>query len=83
MQACAENGTHYCDLTGEGLFVRRIADEFHDKAKANNARLVVSCGYDSVPGEVLSLLAAHHMREHHNKKLGETTVIVGDSTLPI
>lgn len=78
VQACVENGTHYCDLTGEALFIRRMMEEFHDEARAKNVKIVHSCGFDSVPGDVLTLMAAHHMKQHHNKTLGETTVIVGD-----
>ncbi len=50
--ACAANGTHYADLTGEVLFVRACIDEFDDAAKATGARIVNSCGFDSVPSDL-------------------------------
>jgi short subunit dehydrogenase-like uncharacterized protein len=50
--ACAANGTHYADLTGEVLFVRRCIDEFDEAARATGARIVNSCGFDSVPSDV-------------------------------
>lgn len=81
LQACVENGTHYCDLTGEALFIRRTMEEFHEEAKAKGVKIVNSCGFDSVPGDVLSLMAAHHMQQQHNKKLAETTAILGDGVL--
>eukprot|EP00892_Ulva_mutabilis_P009618 jgi/Ulvmu1/7028/UM033_0087.1 len=79
VQACVENGAHYCDLTGEALFIRRMMEEYHVEARNKGVKIVHSCGFDSVPGDVLSLMAAHHMRQQHDKTLGETTVLVGDT----
>jgi len=56
--ACAAQGTHYADLTGEPLFVRRSIDLAHQAAVASGARIVHSCGFDSVPSD-LAVLAAH------------------------
>lgn len=51
-RACAAAGTHYADLTGEVLFVRRVIDESHAAALASGAKLVTSCGFDSVPSDL-------------------------------
>lgn len=51
-QACAENGTHYADLTGEVLFVRRVVDECDAAARASGACIVTACGYDSIPSDL-------------------------------
>jgi hypothetical protein len=40
--ACAAAGTHYCDLTGEVLFVRDAIDAYQDEAAASGARIVNS-----------------------------------------
>lgn len=50
--ACAAAGTHYADLTGETLFVRRSIDAAHRLAVASGARIVHSCGFDSVPSDL-------------------------------
>lgn len=50
--ACAAAGTDYADLTGETLFVREAIDRAHETARRTGARLVVSCGYDSVPSDL-------------------------------
>lgn len=50
--ACAEAGTDYADLTGETLFVREAIDRAHGTARSTGARIVVSCGYDSVPSDL-------------------------------
>jgi short subunit dehydrogenase-like uncharacterized protein len=47
--ACAASGTHYVDLTGEPEFVDRMWLEYHEQAKSTGARLVHSCGFDSIP----------------------------------
>ena len=47
--ACAAAGTHYCDLTGEVLFVRDAIDAYQDEAAESGARIVNSCGFDSIP----------------------------------
>lgn len=50
--ACAEAGTTYCDLTGEPDFVDRMWLEHHETAVRTGARLVHSCGFDSVPHDI-------------------------------
>jgi short subunit dehydrogenase-like uncharacterized protein len=51
-RACAQAGTHYADLTGETLYVRRVIDECGGPAGASGARLVTACGYDSIPSDL-------------------------------
>ena len=47
--ACAEAGTDYLDLTGEPEFVDRCYTRYHARAVETGARLVHSCGFDSIP----------------------------------
>src|SRR4051794_5800697 len=47
--ACAAAGTDYVDLTGEILFARASIDENHELARKTGARIVHSCGFDSIP----------------------------------
>lgn len=68
-----ENKAHYCDITGEVQFILNTRDEFDDAAKAAGVRIVHSCGFDSVPSEVITLQAAHYMMTNYGKKLGEVT----------
>lgn len=56
VEACARAGTHYADLTGEVLFVRAAIDRCDALARASGARLVHSCGYDSIPSDLGLLL---------------------------
>lgn len=50
--ACARAGTDYADLTGELMFVRNSIDMYHKQAADTGARIVVSCGFDSVPSDL-------------------------------
>src|SRR5690242_1238714 len=50
--ACAAAGTDYVDLTGEVLFARASAQENHDLARSTGARIVHSCGFDSIPSDI-------------------------------
>ncbi|MFC8526647.1 saccharopine dehydrogenase family protein [Nocardia sp. NPDC057227] len=50
--ACAHAGTHYADLTGEVPFVREAIDRYQDVAVGSGAKIVNSCGYDSVPSDL-------------------------------
>ncbi len=47
--ACADAGTDYVDLTGEPEFVDRMWLRYHEQAERSGARLVHSCGFDSIP----------------------------------
>ncbi|MCP5074638.1 MAG: saccharopine dehydrogenase [Rhodobacteraceae bacterium] len=50
--ACVENGTHYCDLTAEPQWMRAMIDAHEDKARETGARIVHSCGHDSIPSDL-------------------------------
>lgn len=62
VRACAAAGTHYADLTGEVLFMRRSIDAAHETAQSTGARIVHTCGFDSVPSD-LGVLALHREAE--------------------
>ena len=75
--ACAEAGTHYCDLTGEVLFMRDSIDRYDDIARASGARIVHSCGFDSIPSDlgVLALQLAA-TADDPKAELGDTRLVV-------
>jgi short subunit dehydrogenase-like uncharacterized protein len=47
--ACAETGTSYVDLCGEPVWMREMIDAHAAAAQASGARIVFSCGFDSIP----------------------------------
>jgi len=73
---CAELGTDYVDLTGETLFVRDSIDRFEEAARESGARIVHSCGFDSVPSDLGVLLTADRAHEDGEGTLLETTLHV-------
>lgn len=50
--ACARAGTDYLDLCGEPAWMRAMIDAHEASAKASGARIVFSCGFDSIPFEL-------------------------------
>ncbi len=56
--ACARAGTSYADLSGESIFVARSIERNHAVAETTGARIVHSCGFDSIPSD-LGLGLAH------------------------
>src|SRR5271170_2967739 len=50
VKACATEGTDYVDITGESIWIQDML--VHEAtAKASGARIVFSCGFDSIPYE--------------------------------
>jgi short subunit dehydrogenase-like uncharacterized protein len=50
--ACAASGTDYLDLCGEPVWMRHMIDAHHATAQSTGARIVFSCGFDSIPFEL-------------------------------
>jgi short subunit dehydrogenase-like uncharacterized protein len=50
--ACVKNGTHYCDLAAEPQWMRAMIDAHEEKARETGARIVHSCGHDSIPSDL-------------------------------
>ena len=74
--ACAAAGTDYADLTGESMFIRESIDLYHKQAMDTGARIVHSCGFDSIPSD-LSVFALHRrVAEDQAGELGDTNLVV-------
>jgi len=52
LAACVTTGTDYFDLCGEPIWMRQMIDAHEATAKSTGARIVFSCGYDSLPFEL-------------------------------
>ncbi|WP_427384129.1 saccharopine dehydrogenase family protein [Janibacter sp. G56] len=76
VMACANAGTHYCDLTGEVLFVRRVIDSCHDVAERTGALIVTACGFDSIPSDLSVWATAAAAKAAGDGELTETTLFV-------
>jgi short subunit dehydrogenase-like uncharacterized protein len=74
--ACAGAGTHYADLTGEVVFMRESIDRFDVIARESGARIVHSCGFDSIPSDLGVLLLHEAAKADDAGELEETTLVV-------
>ena len=61
--ACAAAGTHYVDLTGEPEFVDLMWLRHHEQAQRTGAKLVHSCGFDSIPYDLGALYTVSALPE--------------------
>lgn len=64
--ACAADGVDYLDLCGEPVWMRRMIDAHEATAKRSGARIVFSCGFDSLPFE----LGVYFLEEAARKAFG-------------
>jgi len=62
--ACAAAGTAYVDLTGEPEFVDRMWLAHHEEAELTGARIVHSCGFDSIPYDLGTLFTVNQLPEN-------------------
>lgn len=64
--ACVASGTDYLDLCGEPLWMRQMIETHEAAARASGARIVFSCGFDSLPFE----LGVFYVQEEARKAFG-------------
>lgn len=63
VKACAESGVDYVDLCGEPAWMRQMIDAHHAAAQASGARIVFSCGFDSIPFDLGMLMLQDEMKQ--------------------
>jgi short subunit dehydrogenase-like uncharacterized protein len=78
--ACADAGTHYCDLTGEVPWVRRMIDLHHERAVQTGARIVNSCGFDSIPSDLGTWAAQQEFAARFGHPAREVTALYGETS---
>src|SRR5271165_114137 len=74
--ACAAAGTDYIDLAAEVPFVRRSIDSFHLQAVESGARIVHSCGFDSIPSDLTVYALHRRVVEDGAGELAETAFVL-------
>jgi short subunit dehydrogenase-like uncharacterized protein len=74
--ACAAAGTDYADLTGEPLFVRESIDLHHKEAIDTGARIVHSCGFDSIPSDLTVYALYRRAAKDQAGELTDTNMVV-------
>ncbi|WP_052558070.1 saccharopine dehydrogenase family protein [Enhygromyxa salina] len=76
--ACVAAGTHYCDLTGEAQFIRRMIDRHHEAARESGARIVNCCGFDSIPSDMGTYMM-HRAFEQRGGQVRRVRMFVGET----
>lgn len=76
VEACAANGTHYCDLAGEPQWIRRMIDLHQETAESTGARIVPSCGFDSVPSDLGVWFLQQHVMSEYGKTCRHVSLLV-------
>ncbi|WP_083606148.1 trans-acting enoyl reductase family protein [Psychrobacter sp. Cmf 22.2] len=72
IKSCTKNGTDYVDLTGEAIFIKDMMDKYQDAAKQSGARIVNSCGFDSIPSD----LGVYYTQQQAEKKFDEACTVI-------
>lgn len=82
IEACVEGGAHYVDLTGEMPFARRMLDRFEAAARDAGIKIVQTCGFESLPPDLLVMLAAETASERFGENLAEVELEVAVTGTP-
>ncbi|PWY79750.1 saccharopine dehydrogenase [Aspergillus heteromorphus CBS 117.55] len=80
IEACASNGTHYVDATGETPWVREIIEKYHETAKANGAIIIPSVGIESAPADLLTWALVKRVREDLSSHTREVICAINEMT---
>ena len=72
IKCCTKNGTDYVDLTGEAIFIKDMMDKYQDDAKKSGARIVNSCGFDSIPSD----LGVYFTQRQAEEKFDESCTVI-------
>jgi short subunit dehydrogenase-like uncharacterized protein len=82
IEACVANGAHYMDLTGEMPFVRRVIEEFHDRAAEAGVKVVQVSGFEALPPDLAVAAAADKARERSGEALVSADCVVATKGMP-
>jgi len=80
VEACATHGTHCCDLTGEVQWMVRTIEQFQSLAESSGAKIVHTCGFDSIPSDLGVFYLQQQMLALHDTHAVEVKYRVGDTS---
>ena len=78
VEACAKNGTHYLDVTGESPWVLEMIEKYDEMAKANHAIIIPEIGIESAPSDLLAFALVNVIRKEHSIGTKEVIVSIHD-----
>ncbi|KAI1781421.1 Saccharopine dehydrogenase-domain-containing protein [Hypoxylon cercidicola] len=73
-KACAENGTHYFDCTGEAVWHMSMIKKYEATAKATGACLFPQAGIESAPSDLMTFSMASLLRSTLSAPVGDVVV---------
>lgn len=75
-KACAENGTHYLDVTGEVPYVAAMIKKYEATAKKSGAIMIPQIGIESAPPDLLTWSLVEMIKERFSAPTAEVVVSV-------
>ncbi len=67
IKQCSKRGTDYVDLSGEPSWMQQTIANYSDAARMSGARIIHSCGFDSIPFD----LGIYYLQQHSIEKTGK------------
>ncbi|KFY16010.1 hypothetical protein V492_01627 [Pseudogymnoascus sp. VKM F-4246] len=78
LKACAENGTHYLDITGEIPWVMSMAEKYEKVAKTTGAVLISQSAVESLPPDLVAYAVVKRIHEELSTTTREIIFSVDD-----
>jgi short subunit dehydrogenase-like uncharacterized protein len=75
-KACAENGTHYLDVTGEVAYSLEMIKKYEKTAKASGSIMIPQIGLESAPSDLVTWSLVTMIRERFSAPTGEVILSV-------
>lgn len=79
LAVCAETGTDYVDLCGEPAWMRQKIEAYQQTAAQSGARIVFSCGFDSIPTD----MGVFYLQQESQRQFGAPCTKVNARVLKI
>lgn len=73
-KACADNGTHYLDITGEVVWHNEMIKKYERSAKASGAIMIPQIGVDSAPADMVTWSLVDLIREKFSVPTAEVVL---------
>lgn len=69
VESCARLGTDHVDLNGEPLWMHEVLNQYEEMARKSGARIVFSCGFDSIPTDLGVQFLQEQAQSHFGRPL--------------
>ena len=77
-KACAENGTHYLDVTGEVPYVLDMITKYGKTAKSNGCIMIPQIGLESAPSDLLTWILVDMIKKRFSAPTADVVVSLHD-----